>query len=1503
MRKFCCSFPLILLFITLLFLPISLSAQRLRAFSNDPSLTKEEMRTLASTVPKEKQKETEEALAAFDAFWDSPEMTEEFQMHFIEMSNQMLRKNMRFFPNFDSYIKAYHAFVNSELTDYDRVWMRMIQYHITNDLANFGKVMNNYADIFSQNILYNTPSSRWTMYGTVVKMGLDKEPYLEFKDADLVGTGSRDSVEVIGTLGRYYPASTRFEGEKGTIYWYRAGFGSNVKAEFKNYTVDTRYPHVHVENALFYYPKFFAKPILGAVDDKAGLESNEDKVSYPRFKSYEDEIYISNIYRNVDYIGGFEMRGAMIRGFSGKGKMAELYISSSKKRHIVAVNAVHYLFKEETVRANDARVMVYIEEDSIYHPSANFLYNEKTSELLISRPKYGVGRSPFFDSYHRMDITAETMSWDVTTDKIEFKPLAGATNQSSATFESQNFFNNATMRNLQGSNDVNPLYTLYTIFNGRGFQPITYEDAVRAFNRPPEDVKALLIQFAADGFVEYDVNNNRILYRKKIAQYLNNDVNRKDFDNITLESKNHYASLDLTNNELTVRGCEYFVLSDAQIVNVYPVNETVVIKKDRDMSFSGRIIAGLFDFVTHSCEFDYEQFKVRMNDIDSLIMYVEDKNGPMNMYGEYRLTKVMSPIEDLAGTLYIDMPHNKSGKIDNPKYPYFSSSEGGRVYYDHPFTFNRHYDRKKFFYQLDLFTITNLDNFDTDSIRYEGQLISGGIFPDIRHELKVRPDFSLGFVHKTDGEFLAAYKGKGTYEGMIDLSNRGLRGKGTIKYLTSTTESDSLVFFLDATTGNATSHVVEEQMAGVEFPPAKVEYASLRWEPYADQMFVYTQSVPMSIFNETTLTGNSKLTPTGMFGTGTLNFNRADITSKLFSFKHHELFSDAADLRIYDLYQTNEFVFSTDNYNSHIDFQKRKGHFESNGKASEVIFVKNEFKTNAAKFDWDPIDEDILIFQWDDPYKNVDINSTPAKKLVDMESTGNELTATSAKKKGLQFTSTAAEFNFKTNIIQCHGVRYVHVGDAAIVPNNGEITILEYAEIKKLDSARIVADYENKYHELYDCSLTIVSGREFNGNGKYDYIDMNKEVQVLKFDSLWFYEYTKGYAPIPFDRDFKLSPHFAFDGRAELSSANEFLTFVGGVQLVHDCDTVQRARLQLNGQINPDHVLIEIGPHALDVNKQKAVVAIASANVSGRIYTCFGAHKDQFNDSEYISATGYIDFDEETQCFRAASMAKLEDPDIPENIITLNKKECIAQGSGSIDMGAKLGRVDFKTLGTVVNYMKADSAEMSLTTTIDFFFNEQSMKLMNTHIDNATAEFFDAWENEAYDLAMKTILKERDYEDYAYEVSVHGQAQKLPQDLRVKFVFANIGFVWNPALKAFVSQQKLPMVICNSKEVNKMLPGKIVIEKRGSRNKLYIYCEVNDVCFFFQFENNQVYGFSTDTRFTDAIRATKAQKRMLAGGDGKASFTYKLGNRGQKDKFLRKFYVKEEEPEADEETE
>ena len=216
--------------ILLMAITLPLSAQRFRAFSNDPSLTKEEMKTFAATVPKEKQKEAMELAAKFDQLWDSPQMEEEYQETFIEMSNLMLRKNLRFFPHFEAFIDAFDAFINSDLSEQHRTWMKIVKYHIDNDLSGFHRMMENYSLIFRENILHKTPNCRWTVYGPAISMGMDKEPYFEYDDVDLVGAGSRDSVEIISTAGRYYPASTRWVGGQGTIYWYRAGLDSKVKA-------------------------------------------------------------------------------------------------------------------------------------------------------------------------------------------------------------------------------------------------------------------------------------------------------------------------------------------------------------------------------------------------------------------------------------------------------------------------------------------------------------------------------------------------------------------------------------------------------------------------------------------------------------------------------------------------------------------------------------------------------------------------------------------------------------------------------------------------------------------------------------------------------------------------------------------------------------------------------------------------------------------------------------------------------------------------------------------------------------------------------------------------------------------------------------------------------------------------------------------------------------------------------------------------------------------------
>ena len=1488
----------ILIFGILLCISILANAQRFTSFSSDPSKTVEEMKEFYSSVPKDRQKEAKEILDEFELMWTT-RMDMDNQEVFIEEANKMVKKKHRPIPHFQSFIHTYNIFLQSQYAGETETWQKILDYHIGHSSTFFQEKMDLYAHFFQDNIMNQGDNVKWIAMGFADHLGFDQEPFFDFQDIDLWGYSAKDSLIVSGVNGRYYPDKLQFKANGGTISWDRAGLEANVRAELKTYDIDLRFPRVVADNALFYYPKLFAQPILGRVEEKAMLPTSEEKATYPRFTSQEATLPVKNLYKDVDYVGGFEMRGASIYG-TGQGDTLARVTIYNEGEIIITAQSRSFLIRPTNLLSEDAKVSLYIETDSIYHPAANFKYDNEKKSLLISRPKQGVGRSPFFDSYHKLDMYVESVQWVTSEKRIELKPIVGNTSSQEAYFESQNYYEEAVMHEIAGFNTQNPLFTLWQLFNSAGYEDLTIEDVIRWFNKPPLDIKAMMIDFAARGFIEYDINNNRIHYRSKIAQYLNNQVKKKDYDYIKLESKTHYASLDLVTNDLKITGCEFFVLSDPQIVNVYPMDEVVTVKKNRNMVFSGRVIGGLFDFVTHNCQFDYDRFLVDMDIIDTLIMYVEDKNGPMDMYGDYKLQRVRSEIEELSGVLYVDVPGNKSGMVDYPDYPIFEARKGGKVFYDQPYVLGGVYDRNKFYYAVNQFRIVNLDNFVIDSMKFSGALISGGIFPDIAEPLKVQPDFSLGFVHNTAG--LPMYGTRGGYQGRISLSNRGLRGKGNIDYITSHTYSDSLVFYIDSTNGAANTHRVDEQMAGTEFPPAAVEEAYLHWEPYQDQMFIHTLQNPMDLFTEATLTGNSKITPHGMYGTGIVKFNRADISSRLFQFKHHEILADTADLRIYDISGGKDVAFSTDNYNSHIDFKTRKGHFKANGEASVVYFVQNEIKAKSSEFEWDPIDSTMLRFKWDDPYKDTDIDNTPVKELVDMQSTGNELSAV-APEVNYQFTAVNAEFDFAKNVISAHGVRYINVGDAAITPQHGDVTIRKRAAMDALDNSRILAGRENKFHELYNCHTRIQSATRFYANGYYDYIDAEQRVQTLYFDTIYFMKETFGEARIPLEKDFHFSDQFAFDGRAELHSTNPFLSYFGGVEIIHGCDTLKHARMKILQQVDPNNIMLQVHDRTKDMNERKVVVAIASSNKTGRIYTAFGVAKDEFNDAEYINVFGYITYDKETRQFKAASKEKLMDPSVPGNIIILNTDNCEATGSGTIDMGAKLGRVDFVTNGTIVNFMLADSAEMHLTTSIDFFFNDKSMDLMNKALENASLNFVDVSGDEAFDQALYNILGKAEYDRYQRSTAL-GQNRRLPDALQVRFLFSNIDFEWDKDQSTFESQTSLPLIVCGSKQVYKTVPGRIVIEKRGSRNRLYLYFEFDNQFYYFQFDNNAVSAFSSDKAFNDAITSVKPKNRFQEPDKDKGlpSFSYKLGNRSLKNKFVKNYFTDiEEEPETEEE--
>ena len=176
--------------------------------------------------------------------------------------------------------------------------------------------------------------------------------------------------------------------------------------------------------------------------------------------------------------------------------------------------------------------------------------------------------------------------------------------------------------------------------------------------------------------------------------------------------------------------------------------------------------------------------------------------------------------------------------------------------------------------------------------------------------------------------------------------------------------------------------------------------------------------------------------------------------------------------------------------------------------------------------------------------------------------------------------------------------------------------------------------------------------------------------------------------------------------------------------------------------------------------------------------------------------------------------------------------------------------------------------------------------------------------DEAFDQALYNILGKTEYDRYQRSTAL-GQNRRLPDALQVQFLFSNIDFDWDKDHSTFKSQTVLPLIVCGSKQVYKMVPGRIVIEKRGSRNRLYLYFEFDDQFYYFQFDNNAVSAFSSNKAFNDAITSVKPKNRFQEPDKAKGlpSFTYKLGNRSLKNKFVKNYFTDiEEETETESET-
>ena len=72
-----------------------------------------------------------------------------------------------------------------------------------------------------------------------------------------------------------------------------------------------------------------------------------------------------------------------------------------------------------------------------------------------------------------------------------------------------------------------------------------------------------------------------------------------------------------------------------------------------------------------------------------------------------------------------------------------------------------------------------------------------------------------------------------------------------------------------------------------------------------------------------------------------------------------------------------------------------------------------------------------------------------------------------------------------------------------------------------------------------------------------------------------------------------------------------------------------------------------------------------------------------------------------------------------EGNVILLENNCIARGSGNLDLVTNLGRVSFIPVGTITNYMINDSALIRIAAAMDFFFNDDCMRILAETVDGS----------------------------------------------------------------------------------------------------------------------------------------------------------------------------------------
>ena len=1304
-----------------------------------------------------------------------------------------------------------------------------------------------------------------------------------------------DSIQIKNVTGALDLTEFLFIASKGgTLDWSSAG-EPDAYCELSKYNFLVKSYKFECDDAKLHYPARTDSVVGGIFKFNSQKYKDATDKDYPRFMSYKSDVPVKGLGDNIKYYGGLSLSGKRIYSSSIDEGFSRIEVLQGG---VVKIRAMSNRFQlnDSLITSDYTAISVYQGEDSIYHPGANFKYNNSNSRLRITKTG-GYRQAPFVDSYHKLDIVADAMVWDMNTDNMIFE-IINARGQIPATFESLEYFSAQKYSRLQGMYRFHPLMVVVGFSDAKKKKGFYVNDIAAEYKIDPATAKGAMIALMKQGFIDYNTRTGYVKVKEKAKHYVLSRRDKKDYDNITfvsLSPSGNNAVLNLKTNELSVTGVSRVNISDSLNVSIIPDSSTIIIQKNRDFKFNGSIVTAQFEFVGTNFQFNYDSFFVRMPNINEIKLSVADKDSIVSKdsldekkNGKQRV--LGNELRYSSGTLYINKPDNKSSRKSFPEYPIFDATTGASVFFNKKQVASGSYDTTIKF-EIPPFIVDSLTSSDPAAIGFNGTFKSGGIFPDFPEKLVVMPDYSLGFTHPVPVEGFPLYKGKGKCFNKVSLDNQGIRGNGRIEYLNTTLYSNDFVYFQDSvlTVGTNMDTKIGKNVQlndSITFPDITSEAYRLKWHVSKDSMMISNMTNPFQLYKATAnMQGTLVNSEKGMYGLGIL-FTRGSASESLnFHFEAKKFGARKAGFSIKSNNPEKPALRATD-VKLDFDLEANLATFkpETEGFAS-TEFPYGQYKTSLDKGVWDLEKKRVTMTK----PEGVDISKSYFYSIrPDQDS--------------LIFSATDAVYEIEYLTLNINGVEYINVCDSRVYPDSGKVIVQENAVMNTLKNAKLMCDTTTKYHNHYDGELDILGRNKFNGQTTYQYVNLGADTLSIKFSSFKYIEgekkkegfYTVGRATVSEEDTLHIGPKILYKGGVTMYARKKYLSFDGFAKLDLAGALSFSEWLKYSNTGETDNVDIDLAS-ATAANGKPLETGLCLADGSNELYTTFISLRKNEKDRRILPVTGNLAFNPDSSEFAIGDSMKLQNRTYKGNYLSYNDDKSTIKFGGKFDVLEDNSNVSSFIAGEGIADLKTN--EFKTNFLLAFTFKGSSTvfdiigKNFNVLASVIPQESFDMNEQ---DLQKSKLKEELLFKKLSEEIGNDGvekyKSKKALEQVALSslsstfskgILIKGVDMKWSNEYKSFYSVGKIDVASILKNEVNREVPGYVEIRKTIRGDVINILLEPSyGNWYFITYEDNR-FAVTTGNGDLNSQLAAKSKGEMA----DRSKFYYVQAEQMEKKQF------------------